>query len=400
MKNSIFIFFAAIAVVGCFSTGAAAPASPAPPAPPADVSPRLEVVFVLDTTSSMTGLIEGAKQKIWTIARHMVSGRPSPSIKLGLVGYRDRGDEYVTRGFDLTTDVDAIYGHLMALRAIGGGDQPESVNQALHEAVAKLSWSRDASTLKIVFLVGDAPPHMDYPDDVKYSETAQLARRAGIIINTIQCGSHAITTPIWREIAAMGQGAFVQIDQSGGMRTISTPVDAELSRLSRELTRTVVPYGDAAKQREVRSKSAAAGTADADRVVFLNIDRAEFGAKVVVTGEGELIWDVVNHKVKLEDIPESDLPVLMKTMSREQRTAFVAEQFTKRKELQIQVDELATQRAAHLKTEMDKLAASGNADSFDLKVVDMLQEQARRVGIEYEIAIPGAAKSAKGTSTP
>jgi hypothetical protein len=41
--------------------------------------------------------------------------------------------------------------------------------------------------------------------------------------------------------------------------------------------------------------------ADVDRLVFLNVDRAEFGAKVVVTGEGELIWDVVNHKVKLEE---------------------------------------------------------------------------------------------------
>ena len=59
-------------------------------------APRIEVAFVLDTTSSMTGLIEGAKRKIWTIARQMVSGRPTPAIKLGLIGYRDRGDEYVT----------------------------------------------------------------------------------------------------------------------------------------------------------------------------------------------------------------------------------------------------------------------------------------------------------------
>jgi hypothetical protein len=89
----------------------------AAPSPLTDVSPRIEVAFVLDTTSSMTGLIEGAKRKIWTIARHMVSGRPAPTIKLGLIGYRDRGDEYVTRTFDLTDDVDAIYARLMEFAA-------------------------------------------------------------------------------------------------------------------------------------------------------------------------------------------------------------------------------------------------------------------------------------------
>src|SRR4030095_5669585 len=176
---------------------------------PTDVSPKIEVAFVLDTTSSMTGLIEGAKRKIWTIARHMVSGRPTPTIKLGLIGYRDRGDEYVTRTFDLTDDVDAIYGHLMEFRAVGGGDKPESVNQALNEAVTKLSWSKDANALRIIFLVGDAPPHMDYPADVKYPETIQQAIRAGIIINAIQCGADLQTTQVWQEIATMAQGAYV-----------------------------------------------------------------------------------------------------------------------------------------------------------------------------------------------
>jgi von Willebrand factor type A domain len=390
MKRTTLILLAAWTLLRVSAMGFVAAAPPR--APVADVSPRIEVAFVLDTTSSMAGLIEGAKRKIWTIARHMVSGKPAPTIKLGLVGYRDLGDEYVTRVFDLTDDVDAIYGHLMEFRAVGGGDKPESVNQALNEAVTRLSWSKDANALRIIFLVGDAPPHMDYPAEVKYPETIQQAIRAGIIINAIQCGADMQTTQFWQEIAAMAQGAYVQINQSGGMTAISTPVDAELARLSEELSRTVVPYGDAARQAEVRTKGTAARTADADRMVFLNIDRAEFGAKVVVTGEGELIWDVVNHKVKLEDVPESDLPVMMKGMTGEQRTTFVAEQFAKRKELQIKVDELATERAAHVKGAIEKLVATGNADSFDLKVAQIIGEQARRKGIQFDLAVPTGEK--------
>ena len=93
-------------------------------------TPRIEVAFVLDTTGSMSGLIGGAKQKIWSIVNQMADGTPRPEIRVGLIGYRDRGDSYVTKRFDLTSDIDSIYSQLVALRAGGGGDTPESVNHA------------------------------------------------------------------------------------------------------------------------------------------------------------------------------------------------------------------------------------------------------------------------------
>jgi hypothetical protein len=352
----------------------------------ADVSPKIEVSFVLDTTGSMARLISGAKQKIWTIARQIVAGRPTPSIKLGLVGYRDRGDEYVTKTFDLSDDLDAVYGHLMEFQADGGGDNPESVNQALNEAVTKFSWSKDSSVLKIIFLVGDAPPHMDYTDDVKYPETIQLAKAAGIVIITIQCGAYVPTMTAWQDIATLASGGFVQIDQSGGMTASSTPLDPELARVGAELTATVVPYGNASRQSEVRSKGVLAAGASADRLAYLNVDRAEFGAKVVVTGEGELIWDVVNHKIKLEDVPDADLPALLQPMTLQARKDFVDQQFSKRKELQIKVDELAAKRDSLVKAEMEDRIAKGLGDSFDAKVAEMIQRQAQQLGIQYDIA--------------
>lgn len=61
---------------------------------------HIEVVFVLDTTGSMSGLIQAAKEKVWSIASTMAQADPAPEIKMGLVAYRDRGDEYVTRVVD------------------------------------------------------------------------------------------------------------------------------------------------------------------------------------------------------------------------------------------------------------------------------------------------------------
>ena len=59
--------------------------------------PKVDVVFVLDTTGSMSGLIQTAKEKIWSIATTMSSAQTTPDIRIGLVGYRDRGDSYVTK---------------------------------------------------------------------------------------------------------------------------------------------------------------------------------------------------------------------------------------------------------------------------------------------------------------
>ena len=129
--------------------------------------PVVEVAFVLDTTGSMGGLIEGAKRKIWSIASAIVDSNPDADIRMGLIAYRDIGDDYVTKKVELTRDIQDLYANLLELKARGGGDWPESVNEALDVAVNKMQWTQGPDNTRIVFLVGDAPPHMDYAQDTK-----------------------------------------------------------------------------------------------------------------------------------------------------------------------------------------------------------------------------------------
>ena len=399
MKNAILAVVAATAITVLVFGAALARV----PSPEADRIPHIEVCFVLDTTGSMEQLIEGAKQKIWSITTQMATAKPAPQIKLGLIGFRDRGDQYVTKVFDLTDDLDDVYGNLIAFQAAGGGDTPESVNQALSEAVTKISWSKDRDTLRVIFLVGDAPPHMDYPDDVKYPDTLKLATQSDIVINTVQAGSIAQTTPFWQEIATKAQGQYARIELTGGMKAIATPVDAELSRLSVELSKTVVPWGDALRQRAIMTKNSVAvggatggatGTAAAssataaDRVLFMNLETGAAGTKTVITGEGELIKDLAANKVKLEDIKDSDLPPQMLQMSMEQRKKYVADLTARRTELQTQVDALAKKRAEYMKVEMSKLPDQSNRDSFDARVGDVIRTEGLRKGIQYEAPAP------------
>ena len=151
--------------------------------------PTMEMVFVLDTTGSMGGLLTGAKQRIWGIVNEVMQTSRLSSVKVGLVAYRDRGDQYVTQVLPLTEDLDKVYSVLMEYQAAGGGDEEENVRRALAHGVAKAGWSQpSANHAQILFLVGDAPPH-DYADEPDTLTTADLAVKQGIIVNTIQCGN-------------------------------------------------------------------------------------------------------------------------------------------------------------------------------------------------------------------
>ena len=369
------IILSACAILGLwqplFATNAPAPQS----------KPRIEVCFVLDTTGSMGGLIEGAKQKIWSIANEMISAQPTPELKLGLIGYRDRGDEYVVKSFSLTDDIDAIYGHLREFQAGGGGDAPESVNEALAEAIHKMPWSGDSKVLKIIFLVGDAPPHMDYPNVPKYPDLCREAAKKDLIINTIQCGEMAATKPIWQEIAKMSEGSYVGISQSGNVAVISTPMDKELSRLNERIGTTLIPYGDSKLQAEVHAKYAMAASAP----VAAMADRLTYNSKTgkAVQGRGELV-DALNDKtVKLDEIDQKQLPTELQKLDRNELQKRIAKTRDERADLQKQIVEVSKKREAYIQSENKRLAAEGKGDAFDQKVTETLHAQAAKKGISY-----------------
>jgi Mg-chelatase subunit ChlD len=344
--------------------------------------PRIEVCFVLDTTASMSGLIEGAKQKIWSIANEMISAKPTPELKLGLIGFRDRGDEYVVKSFKLTDDIDSIYAHLREFSAGGGGDTPESVNEALQEAIDKMSWSQDRKVLKIVFLVGDAPPHMDYENAPKYPDLCRAAAKKDLIINTVQCGGMTETTPIWKEIAKLSEGSYAAIAQSGNMAVVSTPLDEQLAQLNKRMGETLIPYGDAELRREIGAKQAFAESAPAAAAA----DRLSYNArtKKSVQGAGELIDALAHNELKLDSIEKKNLPAEFQKLSREEIEARIAKTQKERAAVQKEIDEVSKKRDAYIQAENKRLAAEGKGDSFDEKIAMTIRKQAEAKGITYD----------------
>jgi len=175
----------------------------------AQEGPRLDVAFLLDATGSMGDEIDAVKEKIRTMITDIALGDPVPDVRFGIVAYRDRGDEYVTRVYELTRDIDLIVDNLDQIAADGGGDYPESLNEGLHMAVQELNWDSEEGAGKLVFLIADAPPHLDYGDDYRYRDEVEVARGKGIVIHAIGAsGLDREGEDIFREVARDTQGQF------------------------------------------------------------------------------------------------------------------------------------------------------------------------------------------------
>lgn len=350
----------------------------------------IEVVFVLDTTGSMSGLIEAAKEKIWSIATSLAQAESAPEIRMGLVAYRDRGDSYVTQVTGLSSDLDSVYATLMDYRAAGGGDTPESVNQALHDALHEVQWSKRQGIYQAVFLVGDAPPHMDYPDEPQYPEIIAAAKQRGIVINAIQAGEADRTRRAWQKIAALGSGEYFQVDPSGDAVAIATPYDEELASLSRRLDDTRLYYGDSETRAEKEAKLAATRKLHESASLASRARRATFNSsdsgKANLLGSNELVDDVSSGRVTVDSIETDALPEPLQAMAPAAAEELIRQKATQRRQLQAEIRELSQQRSAYLE---QQVAAGGGADdSLDDRIFGTVKEQATASGFKYEDATP------------
>lgn len=347
------------------------PPTPVEPAKPAE-PPKVDVVFVLDTTGSMSGLIQGAKRKIWSIANQILGGQPKPHVRIGLIGYRDLGDDYVTRRFALTEDMDDVYANLQGFEAGGGGDTPEHVNRALSEAISKMQWREGQGVLRQIFLVGDAPPHEGR--DGLFSR--QLARRAaddGIVINAVRCGSMVSTEQAWRRIVLAAGGMYASIRQDGGMVAITSPYDERLKELNLALSSTLLPTGGEAAKAAVRRRARVNASMDA----FAQAESAKYRA-----GSGRIdskdLLTVISRGKKLSDMREEELPAPVAALPAAERKEYVAKVAEKRKQLKREIAELARKRDGFIRA---KRPAAANA--FDDSVGAALKVQGKAAGIAY-----------------
>jgi uncharacterized protein YegL/predicted small lipoprotein YifL len=191
---------------------------------------RLDVLFLIDATGSMSDEINQLKENIQAIAGQIDQLPSQPNVRFGMVHYRDKDDEYVTRLADFTPDVVQFARQLDAVYADGGGDYPENLNEALSRAVHEPEW-RVMETVSLIFLVADAPPHLDYGQQNHYAAESVAAAERGIKIYPIaSSGLDAQGEYIFRQMAQLTGGRFIFLTYGPeGPGTEGTETDFQVS---------------------------------------------------------------------------------------------------------------------------------------------------------------------------
>ena len=187
--------------------------------PSSDGSVPLDILFLLDATGSMADEIDQIKDSLLSISSRISDLPSQPDLRFGMVAYRDRGDEFVTRVYDFEADALRFLDTIRGVVADGGGDDPESLNEALHVAVHEPDW-RSEDAIRLMFLIADAPPHLDYVEDYSYADEMIEAHRRGI--KTFAIASSGLDQRgeyVLRQIAQHTMGRFIFIVYGGAGTT-------------------------------------------------------------------------------------------------------------------------------------------------------------------------------------
>ncbi|NLX04175.1 MAG: VWA domain-containing protein, partial [Phycisphaerae bacterium] len=288
--------------------------------------PLIQMAILLDTSGSMSGLIEQAKSQLWSIVNEFALATrdgKTPRIEVALYEYGKStipaAEGHIRMILPLTTDLDKVSEELFALTTNGGD---EYCGQVIQSAVRSLAWSKATNDLKVIFIAGNEPFTQGQVD---YRKACRQAIARGIVVNTIHCGTETEGEHgKWKDGAALADGRFINIDHNQAVVQIDAPQDVEIARLNEQLNDTYIPYGPAGEQGKGRQI-----TQDRNAAAYGQANVAQRVAAKASKQYDNAAWDLVDavreSAVDLEKIVTTDLPEAMQNMTAEQRQQYVRE---------------------------------------------------------------------------
>ncbi len=358
-------------------TGASSP--PAEPeagvagAAPDEAPDVVEVVICLDTSGSMSALLDTVRHRLWEIVDEVDRLAPEAELRVALLTFGSPGiasaeEGYVVVRSDLTDDLDQIYAAVMELSTSGGD---EYVGWVVHSALEQLSWSSAQGVERILFVAGNESA--DQGKEVHdFRVTVGEASERGIRVNAMFAGGHSQGVHAgWQAVALAGEGMYVAIDKQRGTVDVATPYDDDLSRLNDELNSTYVPYGEDGRRLQ-------------DRMVELDNKARSLGARGSGSrfgskGSGkykveswELVDAVASGRLEVDRLKQDKLPAELRGLSEAQLSAALAARGAERDRVKADLRKTSTERAAWL---ADWEAKQGAGSGLDDAIRAALRQQ-------------------------
>lgn len=350
-----------------------------------ELEPNVQIAILLDTSGSMSGLINQARSQLWKIVNEMVLGKQngkSPRIQIALYEYGNSGlketDDYIRQISPLTDDLDVVSEKLFKLTTNGGDEYCGAV---IGRATKELEWNMtDKNALKMIFIAGNEPFNQGKTSPDK---AIKEALKKGITVNTIYCGNENYgEAKGWKDGAISADGSYICINHNAAPPTPETPYDKELAKLSNDLNGTYVAYG----KKEVRqAKLSLQSNIDAEVAQFgasQMADRAMTKSNNIAYSN--TTWDLVDMKEKVEasgnvvnlkDLQTGgELPEELEGKSEEEIKAYIDEKGKEREEIRQKMKSLGEKRDGWLDEKMKEL--KDQPTTLDKAIIDSVRKQA------------------------
>ena len=343
-----------------------------------DRTPKIQLAILLDTSGSMSGLINQSRNQLWQVINEFSRARQNgkaPVLEVAVYEYGNSGlsaqSGYIRQVTGLTSELDQVSEALFSLTTSGG---EEYCGMVIQDAVNKLEWSQSSDDIKAIFIAGNEPFTQG---PVRYQHAVRAALQKGIVVNTIHAGDYETgANSGWKHGAQLAGGDYMHIDQNYVIAHIVAPQDQRLAELNTRLNKTYIPYGKTGKQSAARQVQQ--DERNAEESVALLANRVASKASSFYSNEN---WDLVDAidsgKVDLGEMETKELPQPMRSMDKQERREFVEASAKQRKATQLEILTLTESREKYVAQRKQEIAEK-DVNTVDDALISAVRKQGER----------------------
>ncbi|MCG2726850.1 MAG: VWA domain-containing protein [Elusimicrobia bacterium] len=343
----------------------------------------VQIAILLDTSSSMDGLINQTKNQLWSIINELTSSEKdgdNPIVQVAVYEYgnsllsKDAG--FIRQVLPFTRDLDEVAEELFALKTNGGS---EYCGETINKAVKNLQWSKKDDAYKVIFIAGNEAFTQGAVD---FRQAISNAKNKGIFVNTIFCGTKQAGIAMqWKTAAELAMSEYTNINQTASVAQIDTPQDIELSKLNSRLNTTYLAYGSGGakaikRKNRLDTLSAPAGASVMSERIFSKAQESE------AISSWDLISAIETGKIEQKDIKTEQLPEELKKMSEKEREKHIENKLAERKKVKAEILKLQNERKKYIaEREKEMLSAPS---TMGKAVINAIHKQASKKGFKFK----------------
>lgn len=344
-----------------------------------NVANKIQIALILDTSSSMNGLIDQAKTQLWNIINELSKAHKDSSqanISIALYEYGNDGlslyNGYIKKVLPFTNDLDDISEKLFALTTNGGS---EYCGRVIKKSLTDLDWE-DGDAMKLIYIAGNEPFTQG---SISPTVACELASQKKVSVYPIFCGNEqeGINSG-WTQCAQLTAGTYMNIDSDIKTIAVATPYDDEISELNIQLNNTYIHYGNEGKR--YKNKQIVQDANQSNYSKANSVSRAiSKSSKLYSNSHWDLLDAYEADSSVILTLDKNTLPDSLQALEQKEIKAMVQKKAKERLLIQSKIAENAIKREKYI----SQSSGSSTAETLGDRMIKTIQKEAQKNGFVF-----------------